>query len=610
MKKKIKREEQDYTNYYEILENSIGKGFFGEVCKAKNKKTNEVRAIKVIDKEKLRKQYYNENLSKMPEDYMYDYIENFKNEIKYMKIMEGNNGKNINTVKYYEYFNTEKELVIVMELCDNNITKLFEKKKREEGLNIEEIYNILNQLNNSFKIMNENKIVHRDLKFENILIKYINKENKDKYKVKLADYGISKQLTNFTHLKTKVGTLKYEAPEILKGSKDYNEKCDLWSLGIIIYRLYFKKFPYDGETENDILQSIENGTEILKTNNRQLNDIIKKLLIKEPDKRISWKQYFKHPFFINGINKKYNEINISIEINEYDDINKEIYFLDNTDNNFWINGKKLYHKHDNLKELNESNVELYINKKIMKYKKYFIPKKKGIYEIKLIIKINIKDCSFMFYNCDKIKKINLSSFDTKNVTNMSHMFGYCKNIVNLDLSSFNTKKVTNIEEMFFYCEKLENLKLSTFDTKSVTKMGYIFSYCKNLTSLNISSFDTKNVSDMNNMFSFCEKITNLDLSSFDTKNVSDMSYMFSSCEKITNLDLSSFDTKNVSDMNSMFYNCNNITNLDLSSFDTKNVSSMNAMFYNCNKLKSIKIKKNMNNIFSKLNNKNIEIIQI
>ena len=52
MKKKIKREEQDYTNYYEILENSIGKGFFGEVCKAKNKKTNEVRAIKVIDKEK------------------------------------------------------------------------------------------------------------------------------------------------------------------------------------------------------------------------------------------------------------------------------------------------------------------------------------------------------------------------------------------------------------------------------------------------------------------------------------------------------------------------------------------------------------------------------
>ena len=89
-----------------------------------------------------------------------------------------------------------------------------------------------------------------------------------------------------------------------------------------------------------------------------------------------------------------------------------------------------------------------------------------------------------------------------------------------------------------------------------------------------------------------------------------MNNMFSFCEKITNLDLSSFDTKNVSDMNSMFYNCNNITNLDLSSFDTKNVSSMNAMFYNCNKLKSIKIKKNMNNIFSKLNNKNIEIIQI
>ena len=133
--------------------------------------------------------------------------------------------------------------------------------------------------------MNENKIVHRDLKLKNILIKYENKE-KDKYKVKLTDYGISKQLLNITHLSKKKGTTKYEAPEILKGYKNYKEEWDLWCLGTIIYILCFRKFPYNGETElallNCIKNSIKNGQKLLKTENKELNDIIEKLLIIEP----------------------------------------------------------------------------------------------------------------------------------------------------------------------------------------------------------------------------------------------------------------------------------------------------------------------------------------
>ena len=109
---------------------------------------------------------------------MKQYIDISKNEIKLMKIIAGKDKENINTVKYYEYFNTKNEFTIVMELCDNNITQLFENTKKDEWLNIDVIYNILNQLNNSFKIMNENKICHRDLKLENILIKYKNKEKK------------------------------------------------------------------------------------------------------------------------------------------------------------------------------------------------------------------------------------------------------------------------------------------------------------------------------------------------------------------------------------------------------------------------------------------------
>ena len=630
-----KREEEDFRKYYETGD-EIGRGGFGIVYKAKEKERNEDRVIKIIDKKEIRKQYFSDNLCEMTEEDMIPYIDSLKNEIKYMKIREGKNAENINTVKYYEYFNTKNEFAIIMELCDNNLICLFENKKKDEGLNIDEIYNILNQLNNCFKIMNENKIVHRDLKLENILIKYENKENKDKYIVKLTDYGISKQLLNITHLSTKIGTPKYEAPEILKGSKNYNEECDLWSLGIIIYRLCFKKFPYNGETEQAILESIKKGQKLLKkTENKELNDIIRKLLIIDPKERMSWSDYYNHSFFKKR-NIKNNEINVKIKVDK-EDINKDIYFLDNTNGKYWIDGKYVYHNHDNLKELNESNIELYINKKEIKYKKYFIPEKEGLYEIKLIIKSDIKDCSFMFCECNNITDIDLSSFDTKNVTNMSHMFRYCENLTNLNLSSFDTKNVTNMKNMFYNCEKITNLNLSSFDTKKVTNMSHMFRYCEKITNLNLSSFDTKNVTNMSHMFYNCEKITNLNISSFDTKNVTNMSHMFYNCEKITNLNLSSFDTKNVTNMSHMFWNCKNITNfylssfdtknvtnmshmfrycenitnLNLSSFDTKNATNMKNMFWCCSKLKSIKIQKNMNNIINEISkNKNIEIVII
>ena len=116
--------------------------------------------------------------------------------------------------------------------------------------------------------------------------------------------------------------------------------------------------------------------------------------------------------------KKNNVINMTLRIN-LDDINKDIYFLDNTDDEYYIDDKLVEHHHDNLKELNEKNTELYINNIRFKYSKYFKPKEEGIYEIKLKFNINITDCSFMFCDCKNIINLDLSSFETKNVTNMS-----------------------------------------------------------------------------------------------------------------------------------------------------------------------------------------------
>ena len=163
----------------------------------------------------------------------------------------------------------------------------------------------MKQLNNGLKIMKENKIIHRDLKLENILIKYED-ENKKNYIIKLSDYGCSKRLDSLSknYCNTNAGTLTYMAPEILNG-KEYNYKCDLWSIGIIIYRLKFVKSPFSGITENAIINNIKNfKNKLINTGNKELDDLIQKLLEKNNEKRIKWDEYFNHPFFNSFLNNK------------------------------------------------------------------------------------------------------------------------------------------------------------------------------------------------------------------------------------------------------------------------------------------------------------------
>ena len=239
------------------------------------------------------------------------YIDNILKEIEYMKIVEGKNKENKNTVKFYEYFINKDEIAIIMELCDDNILHHCTKKK--EPLNIEEIRAVLIQLNNTFKIMNQNKIVLRDIKLENILIKFED-YNSFKFTVKLCDYGGCTKLSLSRKLQTRIGTLSYMAPEIME-NKEYNEKCDLWSLGIVIYTLYFKQYPYNGNTEMGIIQQIKSyGQRFLKkTGNSYLDDLISRLLTYDPNKRINWEEYFDHPFFTHKYKNCSNEINQNIK---------------------------------------------------------------------------------------------------------------------------------------------------------------------------------------------------------------------------------------------------------------------------------------------------------
>jgi serine/threonine protein kinase len=241
-------------------------------------------------KSRLRTEYNTDNIDN--EFHLY-VTKSIKNEIEIMRICMKDN---INSIKFYEFYDIEKEYAIVMELCDDNLQNIL--NRRNTGFNKDEIYDILTQLNNTFKIMSENIIIHRDLKLENILVKYVDKE-KSKFIVKLTDYGVSRKMISLSKkCKTYSGTLITMSPEILAG-EEYDNESDLWSLGVIIYQLFFKKYPYDGATEVAIYKKInELGQKILKeTGDKNLDDLIRKLLVSNSKERIKWEDYFNHPFF-------------------------------------------------------------------------------------------------------------------------------------------------------------------------------------------------------------------------------------------------------------------------------------------------------------------------
>ena len=192
----------------------------------------------------------------------------------------------------------------------------------------------------------------------------------------------------------------------------------------------------------------------------------------------------------------------------------------------------------------------------------------------------------MFYGCEYLTSIDLSNFNTDNVTDMGQMFYNCSGLTSLDLSSFNTDNVTNMWGMFYNCPGLTSLDLSGFNTDNVENMGDMFCGCTGLTSLDLSYFNTDNVTNMYGMFSGL-RLTSLDLSNLNTDNVENMGYMFCGCTGLTSLDLSNFNTDHVTDMSAMFYNCSGLTSLDLSNFNTEYVRDMSSMFAYCSGLTSL-----------------------
>ena len=202
---------------------------------------------------------------------------------------------------------------------------------------------------------------------------------------------------------------------------------------------------------------------------------------------------------------------------------------------------------------------------------------------------NVTNMNSMFYNCSKLTSLDVTKFNTAKVSDMSRMFSSCTNLTLLDVTKFNTANVTNMNRMFYNCSKLTSLDVTKFNTAYVTNMNSMFCNCSKLTSLDVTKFNTAKVSDMSYMFSGCTSLTLLDVTKFNTAYVTNMSCMFSGCTNLTLLDVTNFNTANVTTMNRMFYNCSKLTSLDVSKFNTVNVTNMSYMFYSCDALTSLDV---------------------
>ena len=266
----------------------LGEGSFASVYEVQNKYTDVICAMKIILKS-----------SNSPED-----DKEILNEINILRCMD-----HPSVLKIFEFYSNKKSYSIVTELCPGGelFQQIVDKGPFDEKYSAFIMYQLFSAINYCHKM----HIVHRDLKPENILI--VNKDQDGYPIIKVCDFGTSKIFEKGKIERKLVGSSYYIAPEVLK--KKYNEKCDLWSCGVIMYILLSARPPFGGEDDNDIMERVAIGEYDLESPpfdklSKNALDLIKKLLTMDVNERINAEQALNHPWFKeNKSQELYNRIN-------------------------------------------------------------------------------------------------------------------------------------------------------------------------------------------------------------------------------------------------------------------------------------------------------------
>ena len=273
----INRNKDNKISHYEIGK-VIGKGAYATVKICKNKITQEKFAMKIYEKKIL-----NDNIKK-------------KCILREIEILKKLNHPNI--VKLYDTIISDKNILLIQELVNGISLRDFYNKEIRNQKNIsEKKYKILTiifkQIFSAFDYIHKKNIFHRDIKLENILLT-------KNYEIKIIDFGFGLYNPRNYLQKFFCGTPNYMAPEIIM-KKEYDcQKADMWSLGILLYKLFCADFPFKGKDEKDLYRHIIKGKYKIK---EYVPDLIKiiidKILRPKPYQRINCDQILQSHWFNN-----------------------------------------------------------------------------------------------------------------------------------------------------------------------------------------------------------------------------------------------------------------------------------------------------------------------
>ncbi|KAK9892496.1 hypothetical protein WA026_020486 [Henosepilachna vigintioctopunctata] len=267
--KSVPNEKLVRVGYYE-LEKTIGKGNFAVVKLATHIVTRTKVAIKIIDKTALDE----ENLTKI---------------FRETAILR--NLRHPHITRLYQLMETNNTIYIVTEYAHKG--EIFDHLVEKGRMPEEEAKRIFSQIVSAVSYCHSQGVVHRDLKAENLLLDH----NMD---IKLADFGFSNQFTEGCLLSTWCGSPPYAAPELFQGLQYDGPKVDIWSLGVVLYVLVCGYVPFDAQTLHMLRTVVIEGKfRIPYFMSRDCEDLIRHMLVVEPDKRLTMAQIAKHRWLSN-----------------------------------------------------------------------------------------------------------------------------------------------------------------------------------------------------------------------------------------------------------------------------------------------------------------------
>ena len=297
---------------YELIK-LLGKGTMGEVYFTQKEGTKQSYATKKMDRKKVDR----------PQVRKY-----FLNEIKILKELHHRN-----IVRFFDLKQTTSHYYIIMDYCNGG--SLFTclkkyKKKYHHPFSEKIVQYLMKQIVSGLKYIHRHGIIHRDIKLDNILVKFysdedINNINMLKTHLKISDFGISIQPGDNHLAFTAVGSPANMDPFILKklserndlaNSEGYDQSADIWSLGSICYEMLIGKRVFNGRSIKDLTKKIEEGNYTLPTNlSKEVVSFINGMLQYDPKKRLTCEQLSRHQFLTRKV-ENFSPIDFSLILNK------------------------------------------------------------------------------------------------------------------------------------------------------------------------------------------------------------------------------------------------------------------------------------------------------